>query len=191
MGSLKEQIADLQKEIFSKQKELAQLIKSQEPEELASYSLKDSKHQSHKLIDLFEGKDELIVIHNMGKSCVYCTMWADTLSGAYTVIKDRVNIILSSPDDVDTMAAFAQSRDWKLPCYSYHGTDFSKDLGFAEDKEGRRWYHPGFSVLTLKDGVVYRTAKDYFGPGDVYCAPWHLFELLPKGVNAWQPKYNY
>lgn len=191
MKTLDTKIASLQEEIFAKQKELAQLIKSQEPELIKNYAFKDVKNETVQLIDLFEGSDELILIHNMGKSCVYCTMWADTLSGSLEVIKDRVKIVLTSPDDVPTMLEFSNSRNWKIPCFSYNGTDFSVDLGFASDKEGRRWYEPGFSVLTLKDGKIFRTAKDQFGPGDVYCAPWHLFALLPKSVDGWQPKYKY
>ncbi|TVS08776.1 MAG: DUF899 domain-containing protein, partial [Phycisphaerales bacterium] len=29
------------------------------------------------LADLFAGKRDLLIIHNMGKRCSYCTMWAD------------------------------------------------------------------------------------------------------------------
>lgn len=191
MNPLASKISGLQKEIFEKQKELALLIKSQEPERIQNYAFKNLYGETIHLLDLFADRDELILIHNMGKSCVYCTMWADTLSGSFSVIKDRVPIVLTSPDDVPTLKEFSAARNWQMPCISYNGTDFSVDLGFAKDIEGRRWYEPGFSVLQLKDGQIYRTAKDGFGPGDFYCAPWHLFALLPHGVAGWQPKYNY
>jgi predicted dithiol-disulfide oxidoreductase (DUF899 family) len=191
MESLESTINRLQEEIFQKQKALALLIKSQEPERIQNYAFKNTENEPVHLLDLFEGKDELVLIHNMGKSCVYCTMWADTLSGSYPIIKNRVKIVLTTPDDVPEMLEFSNSRHWKIPCFSYYGTDFSVDLGFASDKEGRRCYEPGFSILTQKDGKIFRTAKDRFGPGDVYCAPWHLFELLPKSLDGWHPKYKY
>lgn len=181
----------LQQEIFKKQKELIELKQKMPLEKIKNYSFKNVNGKEVGLLDLFEGREELLLIHNMGKSCVYCTMWADVLSGMNHIVKDRVNIVLTSPDDVNNLKSFSESRKWNLDCYSYHGTDFSVELGFAYDKEGRRWYQPGVSALILKDGKIYRTAKDYFGPGDVYCAPWHLFNLLPKGDDGWQPKYAY
>lgn len=184
-------IAELQKEIFEKQKELNKLKLEQDFENIKNYVFKDKNENNKSLKELFGGKDELLVIHNMGKSCVYCTMWADVLSGMYHVIKDRVNIVLTSPDDVAILKTFAENRNWNIPYYSYNGTDFSKDLGFAYDKENKRWYMPGVSALIIKDDEILRTAYDFFGPGDMYCPPWQLFELLPKGDNGWQPKYEY
>jgi predicted dithiol-disulfide oxidoreductase (DUF899 family) len=34
-----------------------------------------------RLSELFAGKRDLFVIHNMGTSCRYCTMWADGFNG--------------------------------------------------------------------------------------------------------------
>ena len=191
MTIIENQIEVLKKDIAAKQTEIENLRKELPLEEIKNYLFKDVEGKERSLLSFFEDKEELLLIHNMGKSCVYCTMWADVLSGMNHIVKDRVNIVLTSPDDVNNLKNFSESRKWNLDCYSYHGTDFSVELGFAYDKEGRRWYQPGVSALILKDGKIYRTAKDYFGPGDVYCAPWHLFNLLPKGDDGWQPKYAY
>ena len=191
MTAQEEKIKALQKEIFEKQQALAKLRLELPLEKIENYSFTTRDGKPTSLKALFGDKDELLVIHNMGKSCVYCTMWADGLNGMKHIIEDRVNIVLTSPDEASVLDDFARSRNWNLACFSYHGSDFSKDLGFAKDIEGRRWYEPGVSALILKDGVIYRTAKDVFGPGDVYCPPWHLFALLPKGNDNWQPKYKY
>lgn len=188
---MQERITALQKEIFEKQKEINQLKLEQKPELVKNYTFQDKDGNAINLKELFNGTDELLLIHNMGKSCVYCTMWADVISGMHHIISNRVKIVLTTPDDVATMKAFAENRNWKMPYFSYHGTDFSKDLGFAYDKEGRRWYMPGVSALILKEDNIFRTAYDFFGPGDMYCPPWQLFELLPRGNNGWQPKYVY
>ena len=34
-----------------------------------------------RLSDLFGDADDLILIHNMGKGCPYCTLWADGFNG--------------------------------------------------------------------------------------------------------------
>ena len=78
-----------------------------------------------------------------------------------------------------------QVRAVALVC---EGTTFIADLGF-EPKPGS--YMPGVSALVRKDGKIYRANYDYFGPGDFYCAPWHLFDLFPKGANGWHPKMGY
>jgi hypothetical protein len=30
-----------------------------------------------------------------------------------------------------------------------------------------------------------------FGPGDDFCAVWHFFDLLPEGVDGWEPRFAY
>ena len=34
-----------------------------------------------RLSELFGEHDDLVIIHNMGASCRYCTLWADGFSG--------------------------------------------------------------------------------------------------------------
>ena len=68
------------------------------------------------------------------------------------------------------------------------GSTFIKDMGF--EKEGRKFW-PGVSAFIRKDGKIYRTAYDHFGPGDAYCSVWHFFDLFPNQVGGWQPKYDY
>ena len=53
-------------------------------------------------------------------------------------------------------------------------------------------YQPGVSVLRKKeDGTMVRVSKDAFGPGDLYCGLWHLFDLLPDGPDDWGPLFDY
>lgn len=186
-----EKIRLLQEEIFAKQKELAELRLAQEAEEISNYEFKNAKGLNSSLLELFGEDEELLVIHNMGKSCVYCTMWADVISGMHHIIRDRVKLVLTSPDNYKVMSEFANSRNWTLDCYSYEGSNFSVDLGFAKDKNERRWYSPGVSALIRKGNKIYRRSYDFFGPGDSYCAPWHFFALLPEGNAKWEPKYKY
>jgi predicted dithiol-disulfide oxidoreductase (DUF899 family) len=67
------------------------------------------------LSELFEGRDDLIVIHNMGSKCAYCTMWADGYSGLYPHLKQRAAFVVASPDMPKTQAKFAASRGWQFP----------------------------------------------------------------------------
>jgi len=47
-----------------------------EPEEVADYQMA-TLHGPVRLSELFAGKADLIVIHNMGTTCPNCTLWAD------------------------------------------------------------------------------------------------------------------
>lgn len=191
MSSTAETIKSLQKEIFDKQQTLLKLVKELPLEEVKDYVFQELDGTSTNLSALFGDKDELILIHNMGKACVYCTMWADGFRGYNEMMSDRAAFVLSSPDEPAVLKAFSESRDWHFARVSFHGTSFAEEMGFAEVKEGRTWYQPGFSAFIKKDGKIFRSGKDFFGPGDYYCAPWHMFEFLPEGANGWQPKYTY
>ncbi len=46
-------------------------------------------------------------------------------------------------------------------------------------------------MFRKEDGKVVRVANAKFGPGDDFCAVWHLFDLIPEGPDDWQPKYKY
>jgi predicted dithiol-disulfide oxidoreductase (DUF899 family) len=134
-------------------------------------------------------KDDLIVIHNMGSGCKYCTMWADGLMGMLPQLQDRAAFAVVSPDPPEVQQAFAQSRGWSFRMLSGNGSTFIKDMGY-EPSDGD--YMPGLSAFHRnRDGSIVRTGRDFFGPGDDYCPPWRMFDLLQDGVNGWEPKYKY
>ena len=182
------QIESLQSDIAKKRKEIIELRKQAEPEPIADYSLQGDDGKAVLLSTLFDERDELLIIHNMGKSCKYCTLWADGFNGLTKPLGDRVPFVLVSPDSPAVQKEFAASRGWAFPMLSAAGSSFTADLGFYKEGEG---YSPGVSSLIRKYGKIYRYAHDIFGPGDPYSSVWHLYDLLPKRVNGWQPKYDY
>ena len=134
----------------------------------------------------------MILVHNMGKSCSYCTLWADGLNGLTDHLLDRAAFGLTSPDEPEVLRDFAQGRGWRFPVASIAGTRLAHDLGFyMEDSvEGEpAGYWPGVSALKKIDTGIVRTRWSFFGPGDDFCAMWPLSELLPP--SKWQPKYSY
>jgi predicted dithiol-disulfide oxidoreductase (DUF899 family) len=181
-------IDDLERELVEKKRRLADLKLSKTPEEVEDYALRGPGDRTVKLSELFGNHDELIVVHNMGKQCPYCTMWADGFNGVLHHLEDRAGFVVVSPDDPETQREFASSRNWKFKLFSAAGSSFIKDMGFESDK-GEYW--PGFSTFFKKEGSILRAAKDSFGPRDEYCSVWHLFDLLPRGAGVWQPKFKY
>lgn len=143
-----------------------------------------------RLSELFGDKRDLIVVHNMGRACVYCTLWADGFSGVYNHLASRAAFVLSTPDDPAVAAAFASSRKWTFPVVSIAETSFARDMGFENPKGG---VMPGISAFHKDaDGRIVRTARSrQLGPGDPFCPVWPLLDLLKDGPNGWEPKYHY
>ena len=181
-------IADLQKKIIEDKSALVALKKQKQPRVIADYTLIRSSGDPVQLSDLFAGKSDLIVIHNMGSSCPYCTLWADGINGVADHLMDRAAVVLVSPDEPHIQQEFAQTRGWRFPVASAAGTTFIKDMGFEFDGDAQ----PGFSTLKkLADGTIQLIAQDVYGPGDDYCLVWPTLDLLADGSNDWSPKYSY
>jgi len=185
---IENEINSLEKEIFEKKRHLAELKRSRPREEVIDYPLTNSDGEIVRLSEMFGLQDELILIHNMGKNCAYCTMWADGFNGIINHLESRAGFAVVSPDHPDTLKEFAAVRNWKFKLYSGKGSPFIEDMGF-EDEKGDYW--PGVSTLIKENGRIYRVAKDFFGPHDNYCSAWHLFDLLPRGASEWQPQFDY
>jgi predicted dithiol-disulfide oxidoreductase (DUF899 family)/predicted enzyme related to lactoylglutathione lyase len=187
--TLYNEIDKLEQEILEKKKKLAHLRKSVPEQKVENYQFITSDKREVTLLDLFQDKDELIVVHNMGKGCSYCTMWADGFNGVYQHLIQKAAFVLSSPDEPEVQEDFAAARGWIFPIVSTKGTTFKVDFGFQKDG----YYYPGVSTFRKdEDGNIYHHAKAPLGPGDDYNIVWHLFDLLPSGSEDFQPskKYN-
>lgn len=159
------------------------------PQTVKDYPFRDAHGESVRLSELFAGRYDMLIIHNMGRRCSYCTMWADGFNGLRHHLEDRCALVVASPDEPAEMREFAASRGWNFRMVSTRDTSFTKDLGF-EPEPGAVW--PGVSSLHRReDGQIERISSAQFGPGDAYCPVWPLLDLLKDGAAAWEPKLSY
>lgn len=182
-----ERIAAYRREIAALRAKMREAQARIEPEEVKDYEFMTLAGKV-RLSDLFRGKDDLFVIHNMGTSCAYCTLWADGFNGIYDHIADRASFVVASPDPPDAQKRFAASRGWKFPMISHAGTTFAQDMGYRSEDSG---FRPGVSIFKRDGTRILRVADTGFRPGDDFCALWHLLDLLPQGANGWRPKFKY
>ena len=180
-------VEQLHKKLVAVNAEIAEVRRAAEPQAMKDYVFTRSTGDSTTWQDLFGRKKDLMVIHNMGRGCPYCTLWADGFNGVYDHLANRAAFVLASPDKPEAQAKFAASRNWRFPMITYRGTTFAEDTGYGGDGG----FMPGVSVFQKKNGQVVRVSDTGFGPGDIYCTVWHLFDLLPQGADGWQPKYTY
>ncbi|CAN5377389.1 thioredoxin family protein [soil metagenome] len=183
------EIQELQQQIDGLKQQLSELRRQRPAEPISDYDLLNQDGSTVKLSDLFGEKNDLLVIHNMGKHCAYCTLWADGFNSLLPHLENRSGFVIVSPDEPSVQKEFAASRNWGFKMASAAGSSFIADLGFLTDPEG---YWPGVSALHREsDGSITRTGKDIFGPGDDYNPPWRFFDLLSGGVGDWEPQLSY
>ncbi len=182
LASAMEGLSNCRKKINDLQRKLSHEVTE-------DYHFLDSEGNKVSLASLFGGKDDLIVVHNMGKGCAYCTLWADGFNGVYHHLENRASFAVVSPDEPEIMKNFAEGRGWKFMILSNAGGAFSRDMGYENDKGGPL---PGMSTFHRDtDGNITRIAHAPFGPGDDFCAIWYMFDMLKDGQNGWQPKFDY
>lgn len=183
------QIDELEYQLQELKQKLAELRRQRPREEVRDYQLLDTEGRAASLSSLFGDRSSLILVHNMGRNCSYCTMWADGFTGLLPHLESRAAFVLTSPDKPEAQKEFVRSRGWNFPVYSTAGTSFTADMGFDDEKEGLM---PGVSVFRKETGgKIYRVSRAEFGPGDNFCAVWHFFDLLPDGIDGWEPKLSY
>jgi predicted dithiol-disulfide oxidoreductase (DUF899 family) len=182
-----EEIKTLEQQILDLKKKVAELKRAQTPIPVADYEF-DGPDGLVKLSDLFQGKPDLVLVCNMGRSCRHCTLWADGFNGVVPELESRAGFALISADKIDDLRKFAAKRSWRFQIASDRDGQFRKDMGFA-DADGDPW--PGvIGFRKNADGSIDRIASAELGEGDDFCPTWHLFDLLAEGWNGWDPQYR-
>jgi predicted dithiol-disulfide oxidoreductase (DUF899 family) len=184
LARYRQQIAELRTKIREAQA-------SAEPEEVRDYEFATAE-KPVLLSQLFGGKDDLFVIHNMGSKCPHCTLWADGFSGIYHHLANRAGFVVSSPDPPALQRQFAAGRGWRFPMVSHQGTSFAADMGYRAESG---FWLPGISVFRRDAasgrGRIVRVSNAGFSPGDDFCTLWHIFDLLPEGAGGWEARFAY
>ncbi len=170
LSELHQRLTSLEQEIATTRRQVAET-------EVPDYQLA-GRDGPVRLGELFGERDQLIVIHNMGFACPYCTMWADGFNGLLPHIEERAAFVVVSPDDAGRQVAGAAQRGWRFRMVSSGGSSFGKDMGFEADDGSPK---PGVSTFVRAgDGTIRRHDSAPFGPGDKFCAVWSFVDLLPR-----------
>jgi predicted dithiol-disulfide oxidoreductase (DUF899 family) len=174
-------LADYRRQIAAIREKMRDTLATVEPQEVRDYEFTTAAGPV-RLSELFGDHEDLILIHNMGTSCSYCTLWADGYNGIHQHVVSRAAFAVSSPDQPDLQRKFAERRGWKFSMVSHVGSTFAADMGYVSPNGGWR---PGVSVFKRSGGTIARVSDTGFSPGDDYCTLWHFFDLLPGGVGEW------
>ena len=178
--------AKLEMELYEKALKLAALRKAEPLKEVPDYKFKTLSGEVM-LSDLFADKDKLLVIHNMGQGCRYCTLWADGINGILPHLEDAMAVVLASKDAPELQRRMAQNRGWRFRLVSHGGGDYLAEQNVMEGKGN----YPGAVIYQKKDGKIYRSGSAPFGPGDLYSPLWHFLSLAGMSEEDWTPQFQY
>lgn len=176
------EIAKLEQDLMVLQEKLLKLRQKNKGTPVKNYKFK-TQNGEVSLLDLFGEKDKLIVIHNMGQGCRYCTLWADGMNGFVPHLENALSLVLVSKDEPDLQRQFANSRGWRYRMASHAGTTYLKEQGGGN--------MPGAVCYERRGGKIYRKNSTVFGPNDAFCAQWPLLSLAGMSEADWVPQFNY
>ena len=183
---MNDDISGIEKQIFELTKKLNELRKSSPGNEVQNYSF-STQDGDTTLLDMFGENDRLLLIHNMGQGCRYCTLWADGINGFLPHLESAMSVFLVSKDAPALQRSFANSRDWRFRLASHGGGAYANEQTVMKG-EGNM---PGAVVYERSGDTITRKNAAIFGPGDQFCSMWSLLGLAGLDEAGWTPQYKY
>src|SRR5919106_1057668 len=138
------------------------------------------------LLDLFDGRRQLIVYHFMfapevegwpSAGCPGCSMFVDQVGHLAHLHARDTSFALVSRAPLANIEQYKQRMGWTIPWFSSAGSDFNTDFGVTTDA-GETF---GLSVFLREGDDVYHT---YFTSGrgvEALGSVWTFLDLTPLG----------
>ena len=180
------EIPELEKQIFELTAKLNELRKASAGDEVRDYEF-STIDGATSLLKMFGDKKQLLLIHNMGQGCRYCTLWADGFNGFLQHLESVMSVVMVSKDPPELQRQFANSRDWRFRLASHGGGKYISEQTVMDGAENT----PGAVVYERDGDKITRKNSCIFGPGDIYCSMWGLLGLAGLGADNWTPQYAY
>jgi predicted dithiol-disulfide oxidoreductase (DUF899 family) len=139
-----------------------------------------------RLVDMFEGRRQLILYHFMfapdvdgwpDAGCPGCSFFVDQIGHLAHLHARDTSFALVSRAPLENIEPYKKRMGWRVPWFSSAGSDFNADFGVTTD-EGETF---GLSVF-LRDGD--RVFRTYFTNGrgvEALGSTWTFLDLTPFG----------
>ena len=173
-------------EIMEKAAALAKAHRDAAPAEVPDYAFQTIDGETS-LSSLFGDRDRLLMIHNMGQGCRYCTVYADGINGVLSHLEDAMAVVLASKDSPAVQRNMANDRGWRFRLASHGGGAYMAEQCSMAGYENC----PGAAVYEKKDGKIFRRGRTPFGPGDLFSPVWPFLALAGLGEADWTPQFHY
>ncbi len=163
-----------------------------------------------RLIDLFEGRSQLIVyhfmwLHDIDEGCPSCSFAVDNMPNPIHLNEGAdTTLVLVSRAPYPRLSGFKSRMGWQLPFYSSHGSHFNYDFHVSNDesiapieynykdkdtllRDGLGYVAAdgadgqGVSVFVQDEGRVFHTYSTYGVGADVMLSTYRFLDLSPLG----------
>jgi predicted dithiol-disulfide oxidoreductase (DUF899 family) len=146
----------------------------------------DGRDGTASLLDLFEGRRQLILYHFMfapgvdgwpSAGCEGCSLVVDNVGHLAHLHARDTSFVLVSVAPLANIEAYRERMGWDIPWFSSFGSDFNVDFGLTTDR-GETF---GLSVF-LRDGEdVYRSYFTAWRGVEALGSHWTFLDLTPLG----------
>jgi predicted dithiol-disulfide oxidoreductase (DUF899 family) len=160
------------------------------------------------LIDLFDGRRQLIVYHFMfdpewDEGCPSCSFVADNIGDLSHLRARDTSLVLVSRAPEETLLRYRERMGWTVPWFSSFGSDFNYDFHVTIDAavttveynfrdraqleidnvdwKGWSGEQPGTSVFYRDGDRVFHTYSSYARGGDLQIGTYHWLDLTVLG----------
>jgi predicted dithiol-disulfide oxidoreductase (DUF899 family) len=142
------------------------------------------------LLDLFEGRTQLIVYHfmfgpNQEVGCDGCSMFTDQVGHLAHMHARDTSFALVSRAPIDKVEAYRKRMGWTIPWYSWFGGDFGVDFDTSPEEPRVGEYQDGesfgLSVFVREGDDVFRTYFTTSRGVEALGSVWTFLDLTPLG----------
>jgi predicted dithiol-disulfide oxidoreductase (DUF899 family) len=167
----------------------------------------DSRGGKVRLLDLFEGRRQLIVYHfmfdpNWDEGCPACSFLVDNIGHLAHLHARKASLALVSRAPLAKIEPFKKRLGWTVPWYSSFGSDFNYDFHVTLDEavtpveynyrgkvelmdKGERYFTQGeshgLSVFLRDGGSIFHTYSTYARGTDLLVGTYNYLDLTPLG----------
>jgi uncharacterized protein (TIGR02246 family) len=160
----------------------------------------EGPHGPARMLDLFEGRQQLIVYHFMfdpswDVGCPSCSLLTDNIGHLAHLHARKTTLALVSRAPLKKIEAYRRRMGWTVPWYSSFGSDFNYDFHVTlDDTVAPVEYNYTNKAALLEKGENYFTDGESHGlsvflsdDGNVY----HTYSAYARGTDLLVGTYNY
>jgi predicted dithiol-disulfide oxidoreductase (DUF899 family) len=200
------------KELLAKEKELTRQRDALNTErrrlpmvEIDKEYVLEGKEGKASLLDLFEGRSQLLIYHFMwlwdeDQGCSSCSFLVDNIGHLTHLHARDTSLAVVTRGPLDKTEPFRQRMGWTVPWYSSFGSDFNYDFHVTLDADvtpaeynyqdlatlGTDWEGwsgelPGTSAFLRHGARVFHTYSNYARGGDLLLGTYNWLDLTARG----------
>lgn len=141
---------------------------------------------SVRLVDLFDGRRQLILYHFMGAIpgygwCPVCSFWIDNVGHPAHFHARDTTFVVDCPEPWSDVEAFVARMGWTVPFVSSHGTSFYEDFHVELGGAPGEVDAPGVSVFLREGDAVFHSYSTYRRGSDHLNGTYAYLDLTPLG----------